>query len=66
MIFSLDCGDPTPINGAASYTSGTTLGESATIVCNTGYNLNGSDLLSCTAGGWNDTTVCVIQGILLL
>ena len=62
----LDCGDPTPINGVANYDAGTTLGETATIVCDTGYNLNGSDLLTCTDSGWNDTSSCAVTGIFLI
>ena len=62
----LDCGDPTPINGLANFTAGTTLGETAKIACSEGYNLTGSDLLSCTDNGWDHTPICTIQGILQL
>ena len=66
IMILLDCGDPTPINGLANFTAGTTLGENATIACNAGYNLTGSDLLSCTDNGWDDTPICAIQGILAI
>ncbi|XP_053398307.1 CUB and sushi domain-containing protein 1-like [Mercenaria mercenaria] len=56
-----DCGDATPVNGEASYSAGTTLGETATVTCNSGYDLTGLSSLTCTDSGWDDTPICVIQ-----
>ena len=58
----LDCGDPTPENGQAITSSGTTLNEIASVTCDNGYTLNGSSVIRCLDTGWNDTTTCVING----
>lgn len=61
-MFSLDCGIPTIANGDISLLSGTTLGQNATVVCDQGYDIDGSGILSCTIDGWTNDTACVIQG----
>ena len=62
LLNSPDCGNPTPANGYADLTYGTTFGSNATITCNTGYNLTGDSLIVCNVSGWSDTPSCVIQG----
>jgi len=57
-----DCGDPSPSNGHANTTGGTLLNQTATVSCDTGYKINGSDVLICQQNGWNDTTTCIVQG----
>ena len=60
-LHAADCGNPTPENGLATYSSGTTLGQTATVSCNAGYDINGSTMVVCEHSGWNDTTTCDIQ-----
>ena len=51
----MDCGSLTdPANGRVDHTVGTSLGETATYSCNTGYNLVGNSTRTCQATGeWN-------------
>ena len=51
----VDCGTLTnQANGQVSYTAGTTLGQTATYSCNTGYNLVGDGTRTCQAtGNWS-------------
>ena len=51
---AVDCGTlPNPVNGQVS-TTGTTLGQTATYSCNTGYNLIGGSTRTCQAtGAWS-------------
>ncbi|XP_052807627.1 sushi, von Willebrand factor type A, EGF and pentraxin domain-containing protein 1-like [Mya arenaria] len=56
-----DCGDPSPMNGVATFNSGTTLNQTASVTCNTGYNLTGPDSLTCTSDGWDANVTCTIQ-----
>ena len=58
----LDCGDPTPLNGVANTSSGTTETKIATISCNPGYNISGPTDITCLDGGWDFLPTCVIQG----
>lgn len=63
IVFSPDCGDPTPANGQAALESGkTTLGSNATVSCNTGYDVNGVEQITCMAAGWSSLPSCQIQG----
>ncbi|XP_076085388.1 sushi, von Willebrand factor type A, EGF and pentraxin domain-containing protein 1-like [Mytilus galloprovincialis] len=50
------------VNGAISVTDGVNYGSTATISCNTGYNLNGASTATCGDGGvWSATKpVCEI------
>ncbi|XP_053398440.1 sushi, von Willebrand factor type A, EGF and pentraxin domain-containing protein 1-like [Mercenaria mercenaria] len=56
-----DCGDPTPVNGKTSIPYSTTFGETVTVSCKPGYNLNGSSSVTCQHTGWSDTPTCEIQ-----
>ena len=48
----VDCGTLTnQANGQVSHTAGTTLGQTATYSCNTGYNLMGDSTRTCQATG---------------
>jgi CUB/sushi domain-containing protein len=59
----IDCGDPTPDNGERVDSGGTDFGSSATIECNTGYELIGSKVITCDDGGiWSDYPMCAIKG----
>ena len=51
----MDCGSFTdPANGQVDHTSGTTLGQTATYSCNSGYNLVGDRTRTCQAiGNWS-------------
>lgn len=63
-----DCGDPTPFYGVALTSFGTQLGDTATIVCDQGYDLVGSELVTCQMDGWTGTNgsyECVLQGLYL-
>lgn len=61
-VTPLDCGDPTPFNGLLSNAlSGTYLGDTATITCDSGFDISGSSSLTCLETGWNDTSTCIIQ-----
>ena len=43
-----------PANGQVSHTAGTTFGQTATYICNTGYNLMGDNTRTCKAtGNWS-------------
>ena len=57
-----DCGSAAPANGIAVTTNGTTLGATASILCNEGYNLNGTSSVTCTESGWDTLPICEIQG----
>jgi hypothetical protein len=59
----IDCGDPTPDNGERVDNGGTDFGSSATIKCNTGYELKGNNIITCDDGGvWSDNPLCEIKG----
>ena len=62
----MDCGSLTdPANGQVNQTAGTTLGQTATYSCNTGYNLVGDSIRTCQAtGNWSGSAP-TCQGMLL-
>ena len=55
ILTVVDCGSLTdPGNGSVTLTVGTTLGQTATYSCNTGYNLVGDSTRTCQAeGNWS-------------
>ena len=54
-----------PTNGQVSHTGGTTLGQTATYSCNTGYTLVGGSTRTCQSTGvWSGSTP-TCQGVLL-
>ena len=55
LLSVVDCGTlSNPANGQVNHTAGTTLGQTATYSCNTGYNLVGNINRTCQAtGGWS-------------
>lgn len=61
-----DCGVLTISDGIVNATSGTTFGQSATVICNQGYDLNGNGTVTCRSGGWMDIPTCDIQGLKVL
>ena len=66
LILTVDCGTLTdPANGQVNHTAGTTMGQTATYSCNTGYNLVGNRTRTCQAmGNWSGS-VPTCQGMLL-
>lgn len=59
-----DCGTVTIANGVATATSGTTLGNTVTIACNSGYTITGAATLICQAGGYDNAfPTCDAQGM---
>ena len=60
----VDCGSLTdPANGQVNHTVGTTLGQTATYSCNTGYNLVGNSTRTCQAEGNWTGSAAICQGI---
>ncbi|XP_052809396.1 CUB and sushi domain-containing protein 3-like [Mya arenaria] len=53
-----DCGSPAATNGA--YSGGTLYDQTATLSCDTGYNLQGPEVVYCDVTGWNGTATCNI------
>ena len=52
LILTVDCGNLTdPANGKVDHSAGTTVGQTATYSCNTGYNLVGDSTRTCQASG---------------
>ena len=66
LILTVDCGTLTdPVNGQVNHTAGTTVGQTATYSCNTGYNLVGNSTRPCQAtGNWSESAP-TCQGIVL-
>ena len=66
LIFTVDCGSLTdPANGQVTHTAGTSLGQTATYSCNTGYNPVGDSTRTCQAtGNWSGSAP-TCQGMLL-
>ena len=62
----MDCGNLTdPDNGSVIHSAGTTLGQTATYSCDTGYNLVGNSTRTCQAiGNWSGSAP-TCQGMLL-
>ena len=58
FLLTVDCGTLTdPNNGQVTHTAGTTVGQTATYSCNTGYNLVGDSTRTCqAAGNWSGST----------
>ncbi|XP_045173887.2 sushi, von Willebrand factor type A, EGF and pentraxin domain-containing protein 1-like [Mercenaria mercenaria] len=57
-----DCGKLTIENGQFTAALGTTFGMSAKLSCNSGYEISGNPLITCTETGWSDTATCVPLG----
>ena len=66
LILIVDCGSLTdPDNGSVDHTAGTTVGQTATYSCNTGYNLVGDSTRTCQAtGNWSGSAP-TCEGVLL-
>ena len=66
LILTVDCGNLThPTNGSVNHTAGTTVGQTVTYSCNTGYNLVGDSTRTCqAAGNWSGSEP-TCQGMLL-
>ena len=66
ILTAVDCGNLSdPANGSVTHTAGTTLGQTATYSCNTGYNLVGDSTRTCQAtGNWSGSAP-TCQGMLL-
>ena len=61
----VNCGNLTnPVNGQVTHTAGTTLGQTATYSCNTGYNLVGNSTRTCLATGVWSGNVPTCQSML--
>jgi hypothetical protein len=60
-----DCGNLTVVNGNFNAPSGTTFGQTATQLCNTGYNISGEETITCTeSGDWSGAAaICTIVGM---
>ena len=58
VLTAVDCGNLTdPVNGSVDDTAGTSLGQTATYSCDTGYNLVGDSTRTCQAtGNWSGGT----------
>ncbi|WAR08474.1 CSMD1-like protein [Mya arenaria] len=41
--------------------TGTTFGQTATVGCNSGYNISGPSSLTCSHNGWSDAPTCDLQ-----
>ena len=66
LLASVDCGTLTNVaNGQVNYTTGTTLGQTATYSCNPGYNLVGGGTRTCQATGVWSGSAPTCQGMLL-
>ena len=66
ILTDVDCGTLTdPDNGQVDHTVGTSLGQTATYSCNTGYNLVGNSTRTCqVTGNWSGSAP-TCQGMLL-
>ena len=66
FLAAVDCGSLTdPANGQVDHTSGTTLGQTATYSCNTGYNVVGDSSRTCQAEVIWSGSAPTCQGMLL-
>ena len=66
ILTALVCGNLTdPVNGSVNHTAGTTLGQTATYSCDTGYNLVGDSTRTCQAAGNWSGSAPTCAGILL-
>ena len=65
ILTAVDCGSLSdPDNGSVNHTAGTTLGQTATYSCNTGYNLVGDSTRTCQATGIWSGSAPTCQGML--
>ena len=66
-LFTVGCSSlANPTNGQVSHTGGTTLGQTATYSCNTGYNLVGDSTRTCQSTGvWSGSTP-TCQGVFVI
>ena len=65
-LTAMNCDNLTdPNNGQVNHTAGTTLGQTATYSCNTGYNLVGGSIRICLATGWSRSAP-TCQGMLFM
>ena len=61
----VNCGNLTnPVNGQVTHTAGTTLEQTATYTCNTGYNLVGNSTRICLATGVWSGSAPICQSML--
>ena len=66
FLIAVDCDTlADPINGQVTHTAGTTLRQTATYSCNTGYNLVGNSTRTCQATGVWSGSEPTCQGMLL-
>ena len=64
LILTVDCGNlADPTNGSVHHTTGTTIGQTATYSCNTGYNLVGDSTRTCQASRNWSGSVPTCRGI---
>ncbi len=55
----IDCGAPPTISDGSRTLAGTTLGETATYSCNSGFSISGSAIITCLASGsWEPEPAC--------
>lgn len=63
LLFVLDCGDPSPVNGLSEAPRGTTYGEVAILTCNDGFSRTGSAFVTCRSNGtWSGVAICTETG----
>ena len=64
--FLTDCGKPSsPSNGSVRVTSRTIVGRSVQFSCDVGYDLIGSEIVTCEEhGNWSDSPpLCILTGL---
>ena len=65
FLTAVNCGTlNNPANGRVSHTGGTAFGQTATYICNTGYNRVGSHTRTCQATGMWSGSAPTCQGML--
>ena len=66
FLAAVNCGNLIdPANGQVDHTAGTTVGQTATYSCNTGYNLVGDSTRTCQAEGDWSGNAPICEGMLL-
>ena len=64
ILTAVECANLTdPVNGSVNHIVGTTLGQTATYICNTGYNLVGDSTRTCQAAGNWSGSAPTCQGV---
>ena len=64
LFIAVDCGTLTnPVNGQVTHTAGTLFGQTATYICDSGYNLVGESVRTCQVTGVWSGSVPTCQGI---